>query len=100
MAFAYISEYLRQPKDGVSLVLPAGMEPALAVQRVAIGGGSVQSTPFNPKTTFIAVNVDVTCSYAVGENPTATTSSMRISQDATIYLGVKPGDRIAVISNT
>lgn len=100
MAFAYISEYIRQPKDGVSLVLPAGMEPAIAVQRVAIGAGSVQSAPFNPQTRFIAVNVDLTCSYAVGSNPTATTSTMRIPQDATIYMGVNPGDRIAVISNT
>lgn len=100
MAFAYISEYLRQPKDGISTVLPAGNEPALAVQKVAIGGSSVQSLAFNPKTTFIAVNVDVACSYQVGANPTATTSTMRISQDATIYLGVKPGDKIAFISNT
>lgn len=100
MAFAYITEYLRQPKDGVGLVLPAGNEPSLAVQKVAIGAGSVQSAPFNALTTFVAVNVDVTCSYAVGTNPTATVSTMRIPQDATIYMGVNPGDRIAVIANT
>lgn len=100
MAFAYITEYLRQPKDGVGLVLPAGNEPAIAVQKIAIGAGSVQSAAFNARTTFIAVNVDATCSYVVGSNPTATVAGMRIPQDATIYMGVNPGDKIAVITNT
>lgn len=100
MAFAYITEYRRQPKDGVSNVLPAGNEPGLAVQRIAIGAGSVQSAAFNAGTTFIAVNVDATCSYAVGSNPTADATKMRIPANATIYLGVTPGDKIAVITNT
>lgn len=100
MAFAYITEYLRQPKDGVSNVLPAGQEPGLAVQRVAIGAGSIQSNAFNPKTTFIAINVDATCSYAVGPNPTADATKMRIPANGTIYMGVAPGDKIAFITNT
>lgn len=100
MAFAYITEYLRQPKDGVGLVVPAGQEPPLAVQKIAIGAGSVQSNPFDARTAFIAVNVDAPCSYKVGTNPTATANDMRISQDATVFMGVIPGDRIAVITNT
>lgn len=100
MAFAYITEYQRQPLDGISRVLPAGQEPCLAVQKIAIGVGSIQSAAFNPKTTFIAVNVDAACSYKVGANPTATAADMRISLDATIYMGVFPGDKIAIITNT
>lgn len=100
MAFAYITEYLRQPKDGVGLAIPAGQEPPLAVQKIAIGAGSVQSNPFDARTTFVAVNVDATCSYKVGSNPTATANDMRIPQDATVFMGVNPGDRIAVITNT
>jgi len=100
MAFAYITEYLRQPRDSVGLALPAGQEPAITVQKIAIGGGSVQSVEFNIRTSFIAVNVDATCSYAVDTDPVATTSSMRIPQDGTVFIGVRPGDKIAVISNT
>lgn len=100
MAFAYITEYLRQPQDGIERTLSAGHEPGLAVQRVAIGAGSVQSASFNARTRFIAVNVDVTCSYQVGSNPTAAATTMRIPQNGTIYLGVTPGDKIAFITNT
>lgn len=100
MPFAYISEYLRQPRDGIERVLPAGMEPALAVQKIAIGAGSVQSAPFNAKTTFVAINVDATCSFKFGGNPTATATDMRMPADATQYFGVVPGQRVAVITNT
>ncbi len=100
MAFAFISEYLRQSRDGVSMTIPAGQEPALRVQRVPISGTSVQAEAFNSKTTFVAINVDVTCSLAFGADPTATASSMRMPQDATMFFGVKPGDKVAFISNS
>ncbi len=100
MAFAYITEYLRRPKDGVDKVLPAGQEPALAVQKIAIGAGSVQSAPFNARTTFVRVNVDAICSFQFGANPTATANDARMSADATEYFGVTPGHRMAVITNT
>lgn len=100
MAFAYITEYLRQPLDGISRVLPAGQEPSVVVQKIAIGAGSVQSAAFNEKTTFVAINVDAPCSVAFGANPTATAASMRIPQDGTMYYGVFPGDKVAVITNT
>ncbi len=100
MAFAYITEYRRQPTDGIQRVLPAGQEPAIATQKIAIGAGSVQSVAFNANTTFIAVNVDATCSFKVGANPTATASDMRISANATMFMGVYAGDKIAVITNT
>lgn len=100
MAFAYITEYLRQPRDGIERVLPAGQEPALAVQKIAIGVGSVQSSPFNAKTTFIAMHVDAVCSYKFGDNPTAAATDMRMPADGTMYFGVYPGQRVAVITNT
>lgn len=100
MAFAYITEYLRQPLDGISRVLPAGQEPAVVVQKIAIGAGSIQSAAFNEKTTFVAINVDATCSIAFGDNPTATVAGSRIPADGTMYFGVFPGHKVAVISNT
>ena len=100
MPFAYITEYIRQPNDGLDRVLPAGREPALAVQKVAIGAGSVQSAVFNARTTFVAINVDQACSFKFGTNPTATANDMRMSLDATQYFGVEPGLRVAFITNT
>jgi hypothetical protein len=100
MAFIYVTEYLRQAKDGITLVMPAGNEPALAVQKIAIGAGSIQSAPFDRRTSFVAINTDATCSVAFGENPTATVASTRIPADGTQFFGVKPGDKVAVIANT
>lgn len=100
MAFAYIKEYLRQPIDGIGVGLPAGMEPALVTQKVAIGAGSVQSAAFNPRTTFVCINVDVPCSYLFGTDPTATANDMRMSADQTQYFGVIPGQKVAFITNT
>lgn len=100
MAFAYIKEYLRQPKDGISAMLPAGMEPAITTQKIAIGVGSLQSAAFNPRTTFVCINVDAPCSYVFGANPTATAADMRMPQDGTQYFGVVPGDKVAIITNT
>jgi hypothetical protein len=100
MAFAYITEYRKQPLDGVSRLLPAGMEPSEAVQKIAIGVGSVQSAAFGVNTTFVAINVDVACSIAFGTNPTATAAGTRIPLDGTQFFGVLPGHKVAVITNT
>lgn len=100
MAFVYIREYLRQPKDGVGGALPAGMEPGIVTQKVAITIGSVQSAPFDPKTTFVCVQTDAAMSYAFGVNPVATAADMRMPLDGTQFFGVRPGDRIAIITNT
>ena len=100
MAFAYITEYRRQPLDGVSRLLPAGLEPSEAVQKIAIGVGSIQSAAFSPLTTFVAINVDVACSVVFGSNPTATAAGTRIPLDGTQFFGVVPGHKVAVITNT
>lgn len=100
MPFAYITEYRRQAKDGLSLVIPSGLEPSLAVQKLAIGAGSVQSATFQPDTTFVCVNVDAACSIQFGVNPTATAAMTRMPLDGTQFFGVVPGHKIAVITNT
>lgn len=100
MAFIYIREYNRQPRNMVSGQVAAGMEPGVTTQRIPIGAGSVQSAPFNAQTKFIAINTDATCSLEFGTNPTAAATSMRLPIDGTMYFGVVPGDRVAVITNT
>ena len=100
MAFVYIREYLRQPKDGIGGLLPAGMEPAITTQKIAISAGSLQSAPFNALTTFVCVQTDAAMSYLFGANPVATAADMRMPLDGTQFFGVRAGDRIAIITNT
>lgn len=99
MAKVYITEYCDNPKVN-GLLVQAPQEPALATQTVAIGGASVQSSAFNDKTQMIRVHSDAVCSILIGEDPTATANSPRIAAGVSEYFGVKPGYKIAVITNT
>ena len=98
MAKVYISEY-----KAMAAVdrFPAALEPSEAEQTpVAIGGASVQSAAFGATTLMVRIHTDAICSIAFGSSPTATANSKRMAADTTEYFGVKPGDRVAVITNT
>lgn len=100
MAVLFVTEFERM---GVAVIggdqsqLP--MMPPLAEQTVAIGGGSVQSSAFNAKTSFIRVHTDAICSIAIGTSPTASATTMRFAAGQTEYLAVGPAQKIAVITN-
>ncbi len=98
MATLYISEYADMPKLEGQVIM-AGNEPSVAQQTVAIGGASAQSAAFSAKTKFVRVHPDSVCSLNFGLNPTATTSTPRLSAGGTEFFGVRPGDKVAVISN-
>ena len=96
MADLYISEH----KNGVSgigtyvaQILP---EPALAVQKLAIGGASVQSAAFDALTYAVCIVADGACHIAFGDDPTASASSMLLPANVPFYRGVAPGKKIAV----
>ena len=74
--------------------------PPIAEQTVAIGGASVQSGAFNPKTIFIRVHTDAICSISFGANPTASATTARMAANTTEYFAVQSGHKIAVIANT
>jgi len=99
VAFIYISEYDVMPVLGGHSV-PTGMEPAIATQRIAIGGSSEQSAAFNARTTFVRIHTDAICSILFGVSPTATTSTPRLGANATEFFGVVPGHKVANITNT
>jgi len=103
MAVLYISEYVTQPWDGVANTIPAGLEPALVTQTVAIGA-EAKSAAFNARTRFVRVHTDAICSVLFGANPTATTSSPRMAANQTEFFGVDPsqvsGLKLSVIANT
>lgn len=94
MAVVFIEEFA----EG-SASAPA-QQPALAVQTIAIGAGSVQSAAFNSATRVVRLHTDAICSYRFGPNPTAIATTARLAAGQTEYFGVKPGDKVAIITNT
>lgn len=97
MAVLYVTEYVTQISDPNGKIVPAAEEPALLTDTVAIGASSTQGDVFNVKTKFVRVHTDVACHVAFGDNPTASTSSMRLAANQTEYFGVQAGQRLAVI---
>lgn len=95
-----ITEYQELSTAGRGQQIPAGQEPAILNQQVAIGGTSAQSAAFRDNTRFIRVHTDAACRLAIGTNPTASATSMRMGAGGTEYLGVYPGLKVAVITST
>jgi hypothetical protein len=95
-----ISEYDNLVRDTREAPIQTGLEPARAVQQVAISGVAAQSAVFGDTTKLIRVHTDVPCRILFGENPTASATSPRMSAGATEYFGVRPGHRLSVISTT
>ena len=104
MAKLYITEYqysaMAAGGGGAANRMPAGQEPAIVVQVLAIGALSVQSAPFSARTNFVRLHCDEVCSVEFGTNPTATANSSRLAANQTEFFGVHPGNLIAVIINT
>jgi hypothetical protein len=100
MAKLYITEFAGQDLDMRGGLMPVALTPSVADQVLAIGGTSVQSAAFNAATGFVRLATDAVCSVKFGSAPTATVNTMRLAADSVEYLGVSPGDKVAVISNT
>lgn len=95
MATLYITEFSSLDPSG-----SAAVAPPVTGQTVAIAGASAQSAAFATNTRIIRVHTDVICSILIGSNPTATAAQARMAAGQTEYFVVKPGDKIAVITNT
>lgn len=100
MALLDVSEFSKLARDATGTPTTAGLYPQVAQQQVAIGGGSLQSSAFDLNTRFIRVHADAICRVAIGSNPTAAGTSMRMAAGQTEYFGVLPGHKIAVITST
>ena len=101
MAFLYITEFENSGSDASDRKVPVGQFPALAVQKIAVGAGSVSSATLNEKTTFVRLHADVACSFDVAVTPTATVSLSRIPTGGTEYISVprQSGLKVATIVN-
>lgn len=100
MAILDVTEYASLALDAQGRHILVGKEPSITTQQVAIGGGSTQSVALQGHTKFVRLHTDAACRVAIGPNPTAAATSMRMAANQTEYLGVNPGDKIAVITTT
>lgn len=101
MAKVYISEYSSLAQAFGTSFPQAPQEPSLVEQTpVAIAGASAPSAAFNAATRIVRIHTDAICSIAFGLSPTATANSKRLAANATEYFAVRPGDVVAVITNT
>lgn len=102
MATLYITEYESLNQSHLAGTgAPIVKCPPLAKQTVAISGSSTASLAFSSTTRIIRVHADSICSVAIGNvQPVASTSDPRFAANQTEYFAVKPGDSLAVISNT
>jgi len=96
----YIREYesLGIPGEGGNAQI--AKEPALLDQTPVSFGSAVQSAAFGPNTRFARFHTDSICSFLVGANPTATTNNARMAASQTEIVGVTPGHKVSIISNT
>ena len=98
MAKIYITEFTKAASSGdIGGLVPIAQVPSITTQVITHTGSSVQSAGFDAGARFIRVHTDGICHIVVGDNPTATTSNMRMSADQTEYFGVRPGQKLAVI---
>jgi hypothetical protein len=95
-----ITEYDGLAYDQLGKLIMTGMEPSVLNQQVDITASSEQSAALGETTRFVRIHADAACRIAVGENPTASSASMRVGAGGTEYLGVRPGLKIAVIATT
>lgn len=99
MAVLFVTEYANGAySDGqLSNFL---QEAPTAEQTVAIGGTTTQSSAFQNNTKFVRISTDAICSVKFGANPTATATTSRMAAGSERIMGVQPGWKVAVITNT
>jgi len=97
MATLWIREYssLAEANDGGPIQI--GQEPG-AVDQVVPFVTSSLSAAFGGSTRYIAIYGSAAFHYKISATPTAATTSMKMAADTPLYLGVRPGDKIAVIT--
>ncbi|WP_101048681.1 hypothetical protein [Macromonas nakdongensis] len=92
-----ITEFAGQYENSRGGLSPMVAVPGVAEQALTLTGSTQQSAAFNVATRLVRLHAQVACHVAFGDNPTATTSSMRLAEGQTEYFGVAPGHKLAVI---
>ncbi len=84
MAKLYINEYAEMASAKYGPSTPITGEPADRTQAVSIGTESIQSNEFHTETD---------CHIRFGKDPKATPDDMRLPANATVYFGIRSGER-------
>lgn len=108
MAKTYITEFAQGAKqwDGPSIAAPQDnglvADGGSTIEQTPItnSGASQQSAAFAGGTRLIRLTSDGIISYLIGTDPTVTVNHRRLPAGAIEYIGVKPGHKIAIITNT
>lgn len=72
--------------------------PPITIQKLAIGGASVPSNAFDPKTKALLLIADGACHIEVDEAPVASATTMLLPANVPLVIGVPQGYKIAVIT--
>lgn len=81
-------------------------EPKLADQTITTSGTTAASAAFNASTYLLGISTPAGAAVAYevsatpGDTPTALVTSQRLPGNSVIYIGVRPGDKIAFIDVT
>jgi len=96
MATLWIREY-EVPANTGRGAIPVPYEPGTDQSPVTYST-TTQSAAFGTRTHFITIISDAAFHYVVGTNPTATTNAIKVPADTARDIGVKAGQKIAVIA--
>ena len=100
MPTLYISEFATCAIDARGQPVAAPDYPTTVPDYIVdITVASLQSQQFSGHTRFIQFTTDARCSIVISANPVATTINCPVNVGDKSFVGVQPGDRIAVISN-
>lgn len=103
MAKVYITAFQKQAHQwvGAEAIAAPHAEEAVYVEMVPVAiGVEAKSAVFPNGTRMVRVHADAICSIAFGVTPVASVDTMRLAAGQTEYFGVKPGEKLSVITNT
>lgn len=110
MATTYITEFGDAAKNIAGVPIAAIQDNGLAADGIGgqtveqpvltNSGSSQQSAGFASSTRIIRLTSDGIISYVIGKNPVVSVANRRLPAGAIEYIGVAPGQKIAIITNT
>jgi len=101
VAKLYITEFASTAVGARGQDVMAPQHPPVARQSVITSSGtSQQSAAFGGSTRYIEYHTDGVISISIGLDPTADVNYERVGAGERIFVGVVPGHKLAVITNT
>lgn len=100
MAKLYVTEFESVQRGVDGRLVASARSKGMVDQTPVTFSTEAKSAAFAANTRVVRLHTDGICSVAWGASPTATTNNMRMVAGQTEYIGVEPGEKVSVISNT